>query len=271
MALKVIQTCPQCLNQINESNSSWLNATYAMEAGNEDTFEFTCANGHKNTFFLNVPRFSLHFENGLEAYLNENYIEAFMSFYSALEEYRLEFAKSYLHMFCDVPYGVVTDQFKEISKQSERIYGAYISAYLGYFKRPVDITQSKNFYPILSNKTVKLRNKIVHKGHYPFKKEVEKHGYLIYQHIKYHTMHYTHASGEIELPVSIDWGFTKLNHWMKSQRNQEIGCSIQMINSDVSTMGTTMIPEHDEIKTFGELLEIHQILKKTTNLHLLNS
>lgn len=243
-----------------------------MEIGNNDTFEFTCVNGHKNIFFLNIPRYSLHFENGLEAYLNDNYIEAFVSFFSALEDYRLEFAKSYLYMFCNVPYEVISEQFKDISKQSERIYGAYVSAYLGYFKRPVDIKKSGEFYPILANETVRLRNAIVHKGYYPSKEEVEEHGYLIYQHIKYHTMNYTHIFGETEeLPVSIQWGLEKLGHWINSSKNQMKTHKIEIVNSDISTMRTTMVPEHDKIKTFDELLEIHENLKKTVNLHLLDN
>lgn len=262
LALKVIQACPQCLNQMNESNSSWLNAMYAMEVGNEDTFEFTCANGHKNTFFLNVPRFSLHFENGLEAYLNENYIEAFISFYSALEDYRLEFAKSYLYMFCEVPYKDLCNGFKGMSKFSERILGAYVLAYLAYFKRPVDTKQTKNFHPIIVGETVNLRNNVVHKGHYPSKKEVEELGTTIYEHIKYQTKHYTHISNEVEFPVLIDWGIEKRKHWMESQSNKKDNPNIELINSDISTMRTAMDPKHDEIKSFDELLDNHKKLKK---------
>ena len=111
-------------------------------------------------------------ESGANALLEGYTIEAASSFSSAYERY-FEFA---INVFCShlsLNERHISDTFKQVSKQSERQFGAFLFLYLAVFQKPYT----------LNRKITEIRNRVIHQGHIPTPEEVIEFGELIYQEI----------------------------------------------------------------------------------------
>ncbi|MEG2504761.1 MAG: hypothetical protein RSB44_08770 [Carnobacterium sp.] len=181
--------CPRCLHENRRSILSG-------DAFDSITLEMECTNGHKLEMFLAIPKFALLFENGLSAYNDSYYFEAFTCFYSALESFREEFVA--VHSYYELEKSVEESaKFAKSLFYSERIIGAFDLAYYSYFNEIVP----KSGAMYLSSNDVTLRNAIFHAGKIPTPSEVFKVGERIYKFISLTYLTYVEKSKQAKFPM----------------------------------------------------------------------
>lgn len=133
--------------------------------------EITCPHGHKNLFINSTPRFELLFQKAIEAYKEEFYLECFQSLYAGYESFKKDFVLAYIFE---------TSRDLEISKEiekkinrSESINGAFQIAYFSKF--------NESFNYDISDKLVRFRNQVIHKGIMPNKENCNKLGNKLFE------------------------------------------------------------------------------------------
>lgn len=203
--------CPRCSP---ENKISLLSG----DAFDSVTLDMKCTNGHKLEMYLSIPKFALLFENGLSAFNDSYYFEAFTCFYSALESFREEFvaAHSYFELNKSIEESV---KFAHSLAYSERIIGAFNLAYYSYFNEIVPKSGAK----YLSTNDVTLRNGIFHAGKIPTSSEVFKIGERIYKFISLTYLTYVIKSERAVFPMPRIARFEaqKQNQWAQSVTSSE--------------------------------------------------
>ncbi|MEF2247481.1 hypothetical protein [Paenibacillus sp. IITD108] len=176
--MKITVQCSDC--ELQE-----LDYFFEFELTDENTiFPVECTNGHKNAIILPQQKFELLFEMGLRA-LEDGYTrEAAFNFATALERF---------HEYCVKVMSNVTEcqdsgaffdaeefnsefqkTWKEMSRQSERQYGAFMILYLVAFKRKPTLIPSD---------CISFRNDVTHKGIFPKEEAVIKYGKFVFDYI----------------------------------------------------------------------------------------
>ena len=139
--------------------------TYSYhELSDNGLYKICCDVGHESIVFIQNHKFDILFESGILALIDGYSREAVSSIASSLER----FYEFYLKVIClkrGVYYDKIIASWKKIAPQSERQFGAYIFVYL---------LENKNCPKTLSDKFVKFRNKVIHKGYIPSDDEVIK-------------------------------------------------------------------------------------------------
>ncbi|WP_312185169.1 hypothetical protein [Pseudolactococcus raffinolactis] len=186
MSFKIYCNCNHC-EQASEGIVSY---AIGYIGNTEPEVKMECSKGHNFTALNHIPKFAIMFENGLTAFNNGFYIEAFSCFYSAIELFRKDFSLAYFHSYEGKKVIDLQKHFKVI-KNSERIYGIYQLA-LGLYNGDSVDKEFKNIKikdDKQKNDIIALRNLVVHAGYIPSKTEVEQVGYYIYKYIvtKYQT------------------------------------------------------------------------------------
>ena len=130
-------------------------------------YEFTCIKGHKAKTVIDNINFEILFEYGINAIVDGYYRESVSSLTSAMERYFEFFIKTVLRTSKN-DFELINKSWKKISSQSERQLGAYIMLYIQVFGEE----------PLLlnPNSEIPFRNKVIHKGYIPTKKETIKFG-----------------------------------------------------------------------------------------------
>jgi hypothetical protein len=124
-----------------------------------------CENGHNDVLVLGQQKFEILFEIGANAILDEYFREAVSSFTSSLERTYEFFLKSVF--FERGMHAQMGAMWKQMSNQSERQLGAFLSIY----------SMTVGALPqLLSNKDVQFRNEVVHKGKVPTREEAIEFG-----------------------------------------------------------------------------------------------
>lgn len=246
MSFKVTHVCPNC------RKSEVI--TFAVGELNEDReiIEMRCINGHIFQASLGVPKFAFMYENGLSAFRDGFFFEAFSCFYSALELFRIDFIKTY---FCEIEshdINQVEDQLKYI-KLSERIYGIYSMCYGLYFDDKADKIDKKNpKKKIISAEDKKLRNDVIHAGKIITENECRDLGYKIYEYIR--TIYQTFVAPEFEnddIPAPAMMFFNS----KKAFKLKEVVPSLTVIANDGNTsMQLNTIIDLDDLPSFDDLL-----------------
>ncbi len=125
-------------------------------------YDFVCANGHENHFFLAVPKYAILFDMGISAYLDGYYREAVLDFaacYERFHEYCIYMLLWQENSFSD---DELSNLWKTISSQSERQLGAFTALFFNKIRKlPVRLTDN----------TIHFRNDVTHKGKFPTKQE----------------------------------------------------------------------------------------------------
>jgi hypothetical protein len=132
----------------------------------------TCSRGHESVLMVQSQKFEVLLESGVAAYLDSHTIEASLSFSIALERF-FEFC---IRVFCKsekVDAQEFDKSFKQMSHQSERQIGAFLSLFLLKIGRSYKINED----------IVQFRNKIVHKGYIPSSDEVDIFASKVYKEI----------------------------------------------------------------------------------------
>ena len=124
--MKIRYMCPYCLPKSNQFYFHFEDIA-SIELDNKYCYDFICSNGHKNSFFLQNPKFELLFDFGVSAYLDGYYREAVLDFSAALER----FYEHAIYSMLGSKSG--NDKMKhfwdQLKKQSERQLAAYITLF----------------------------------------------------------------------------------------------------------------------------------------------
>ena len=134
--------------------------------------QIKCARGHESALMLQSQKFEILLESAANALLEGYTLEASSSLSSALER----FFKFSLKVLCKkegIPQDQLEITFKQVSRQSERQFGAFLFIYLLTFGSSYKI----------NDKIVEFRNKVIHKGYIPTPTEVENFAEKVYSEI----------------------------------------------------------------------------------------
>jgi hypothetical protein len=160
--MKLFFPCLECAKETEKPSPSFV----FLDIRNDGLYNFTCTKGHKTVIALQEQKFEILFEIGAQAILDGYYREAVSSFSASLER----FYEFYVKVICssrDINEEQIHNAWKEISRQSERQLGAFIYVYL------IETGQTPK---ILSPSEREFRNKVIHKGKIPDKKEAIEYG-----------------------------------------------------------------------------------------------
>lgn len=166
--MKVFACCMECQKELGHPSFEPIFADYYE--GAKATVK--CSRGHESVLILQSQKFEVLLESGVTAYLDGYTLEASSSFSAALERF-FEFC---IRVFCkkaNIDEDEFEKSFKQMAHQSERQLGAFLYLFL------VNIGHSYK----ISEKIVKFRNKIIHKGYIPTPSEVEKFAEWVYSEI----------------------------------------------------------------------------------------
>lgn len=159
--MKLKMTCPYCLveQQAKVGDTVYLTVD-SIELCTKYYYEYTCPNGHKNSFFLSNPRYELLYDMGISAYLDGYYREAALDFAACIERF-YEYCIFTLTFHWDA-INELSDMWKEMAVYSERQYGAFVALHFSKL----------GFSPPKPTKShIEFRNNVTHKGHFPTKEE----------------------------------------------------------------------------------------------------
>lgn len=164
--------CADCLlEQVDEKKVTDTPEHYLpipFEAVNDSgLYNFVCAKGHESKTYLINIEFEILFDYSINAIADGYYREAVSSFTSSMERYFEFFIKVILRS-AGTEFENIDKIWKQISKQSERQLGAYITLY----------AQTFNDLPELlsTNKDVPFRNRVIHQGYIPSRQEAIEYG-----------------------------------------------------------------------------------------------
>lgn len=154
--------CSQCLRE----NLASARPFTTVEWNDEGRYESTCSLGHSFIVVVQEQKFELLFDIGAYAIIDGYYREAVSSFASSLERFYEFFVALALYQI-GVSVETVSTGWKLVSAQSERQLGAFIFLYVRELKKtPILLTQ----------KSVRLRNEVVHKGRIPSRQQAFEYG-----------------------------------------------------------------------------------------------
>lgn len=163
--MKLPIACMQCLAENGKPSETLA----FVEFRDDGRYEFTCDNGHRTTTILQQQRFEILFDIGSHAILDGYYREAVSSFTSSLEQF-YEFFVRVVLLNKKADIASIKAAWKQIAKQSERQFGAFVITYLAEFG------QSPN---VLSNSKVEFRNDVIHRGIIPSRQQAMEYGQAV--------------------------------------------------------------------------------------------
>jgi hypothetical protein len=162
--------CMECFTK----NPSSVVTFAGVELRDDGIYEFTCPSGHITTTILQEQKFEVLFEMGANTIIDGYNPAAVSSFAASLERFG-EFYIKVISLKHGVAEKEFNDSWKYISNQSERQLGAFIFLYT---------IENKKLPTLLSNTQIKFRNKVIHKGYIPEKKEAIDFGNAVLQIIR---------------------------------------------------------------------------------------
>ncbi|HGY9592210.1 TPA: hypothetical protein ACOJP0_005076 [Vibrio harveyi] len=163
--MRIYLTCMDCHGTTVSARSN----VYSAELQDSGCYSFTCSQQHESTVKLKNPKFEILFELGLNAIHDGYYREAVSSFTSSLERF-YEYVINILYRSAGINLEQTSQLWKLVSNQSERQFGAYLFVYQ---------LVEKKIPPQLSNKCIKFRNEVIHKGKIPSRIEAIEYGEAI--------------------------------------------------------------------------------------------
>lgn len=166
--MKIFTLCMECHLEQGHPSFEPIIADYY-----EEVLAFIeCGKGHKSAVLLQCQKFEVLLESAANALIEGYTLEAASSLTSAYERF-FEFTTN---VFCK-KYGIskeaAEENYKQVSKQSERQIGGFLFLYLLAFGSPYK----------LNKKITEQRNLVIHQGYIPTPNEVIKLGELIYEEI----------------------------------------------------------------------------------------
>jgi len=165
--MKVLIHCPLCVSEASKGSFK----LYREVVRDSSVYPITCDLGHETIAVITNPKHETLFEIGLTAIHDGYYREAVSSFQASLERW-WEFYIRVVTAKHRITQEVLIPAFKEISRQSERQYGAFV------FLRALE---ANTVLRRPTNNMVKFRNNVIHKGEIPTREKAEKFGREIWE------------------------------------------------------------------------------------------
>ncbi|WP_066860637.1 hypothetical protein [Sphingobium sp. TCM1] len=120
-------------------------------------YSFRCAHGHVHDIVTGTMLFELLAETGMQAIVDGYFRDAIASFMASYER-TLQFYIDVVSRAKDIDPATADATWKHVSSQSERQLGMYIGLYQ---------LENNAVPPLLAQKHVNLRNRVVHQGYLP--------------------------------------------------------------------------------------------------------
>jgi len=152
---------------------------YLADVEEDNAYVATCKNNHTVKALLQHVRYELLYESGIVASLVGFQREAVSSIAAALERF-YEFAIEVFTLCSGVDPQMHEAAWKQVKKQSERQFGAFLFLHLANFKRPFLAGKAWSTY----EDWVKFRNDIIHQGRFPSRVEAMKYARHVYELIR---------------------------------------------------------------------------------------
>lgn len=161
--LTIPKVCIGCFSQDRQSPLKHSR----LEVRDDGRYETTCSEGHTTVTLLQQLTFEILFEIGANAIADGYYREAISSFQSSLERFYEFSIRVILSEKKNLSADIVDQSLKNVSKMSERQFGAFVFLWLGRFgEMPT----------VLPNTSTKLRNAVIHNGKIPSREEAIQFG-----------------------------------------------------------------------------------------------
>ena len=162
MPMRLYLNCLSCFHEHGVNDPT----TYSADLLDEGVAVFECRRGHKVRTALQAFKFEILSEVAITAIADGYYREAVSSFTSALERF-YEFYVRVILKSKDHNENEIQGFWRKISKQSERQLGAFHMLYMTEEGAPPDA---------LKDEDVSFRNKVIHQGLVPTRKEAIDYG-----------------------------------------------------------------------------------------------
>lgn len=170
--MKVMTSCMKCTFDTKEVSLAKFLPIHA-ELNSEGFYEVECPRGHKSILWIQNDQFEILFDSAVLAILDGYSREAVSSFAASLERF-YEFCIRVIQSNNEIDQNEFEKVWKSMSRQSERQLGAFYMAYLSEFKKAP---------PIIENKWMEFRNRVIHKGSFPSAIETLMYGEYIYNYM----------------------------------------------------------------------------------------
>lgn len=164
--------CNYCFEEANKSGQDYdynQDKHLFVELNEEGFYSFECPKKHTQWKFIHAHLFQILFDLGTLA-LSDSYTREAISSYAASLERFYEFIIKLIYIADEIEENKLDAILKNISNQSERQLGAFITLYSYKFN---------NVPKILNNNWRKFRNEVTHKGKIPKEKDSIKFGQII--------------------------------------------------------------------------------------------
>jgi hypothetical protein len=174
--LKVLALCKVCFDDMSlrEAYNEPLVWMYS-ELRDSGIAIDTCSKGHKFAVVHQCQKFELLFESGALALLDGYPREAVSSFAAALER-MFEFYIKIIARKKSIPVETFKKAYKELSKQSERQFGAFCLLYLLETGEAFNMPSNKIDLAEEKVAIVEFRNKVIHQGVTPTSEQATEYG-----------------------------------------------------------------------------------------------
>ena len=164
--------CNYCLEEADKKGIEYdydYNKTNLVELNEVGLYHFTCPQNHVQWMIVQEQLFQILFDLGVLAVCDSYTREAVSSFASSLERF-YEFIIKFILLSEDIKEEIIDEFWKQISKQSERQFGAFLSLYSNKFRKVPSIP---------STEWVKFRNDVTHNGIIPNESKTLEYGQLV--------------------------------------------------------------------------------------------
>jgi hypothetical protein len=140
-----------------------------VEFRDDGRYEIACPKGHKAVTLLQQQRFEILFDIGAYAIGDGYYREAVSSFAASLERLYEFFIHAVMYQK-GIDDDAIEKAWSQVAALSERQLGAFIFIYTIELGRPPNVQ---------TEKAVKFRNAVIHKGKIPTRQEAVQYGQQI--------------------------------------------------------------------------------------------
>ncbi len=166
--MQIFAVCMECQKELGHPSFEPFFVPYY----DDRVASIECSRGHQSRLLIQSQKFEVLLESGANALAAGFTLEAAASFSAALERF-YEFC---LKIFClqqGISHDVYDKMFKQIAKQSERQFGAFLTFHALVFGE---------IYPINEGKTT-FRNGVIHKGLIPTPEQVKEYCEYVYDEV----------------------------------------------------------------------------------------
>lgn len=171
--MKILTGCAECMTQHVTEGRGGETPRIFVDMNDTGVYRIRCPSGHETYTYVYQEKYELLFDSGVMALRDGYPREAVSSLAASVER----FHEHCIRVFMDhsgVPAAELESCWRHVSNSSERQLGAFWFLYLQTYQRTP---------PVLRQKTVEFRNRVIHKGYIASAAEVIAYGDEMLQYI----------------------------------------------------------------------------------------